>query len=145
MYIFIYFIIIIYFIFYFILFYFYLTWSKLHVDSMHSSTVHLGHMQCLVCFCDLPLDLGPVLETHPNRKSHTIIESTHKGVNHRSKYVTRVQQQRPESPTVTLTWHACKYKVHKLPQRHILFFSFLLLLFFLSFLLLLLLLLFFTL
>ena len=46
------------------------------------------------------------------------------------KYVTRVQQQRPESPTVTLTWHACKskpidglrckYKVHKLHQRHML-------------------------
>ena len=30
-----------------------------------------------------------------------------------SKYVTQVQQQRPDSPTVTLTWHACKYKVHK--------------------------------
>ena len=28
-------------------------------------------------------------------------ESTHKGVNWRSKYVTQVQQQRPESPTVT--------------------------------------------
>ena len=28
-------------------------------------------------------------------------ESTHKGVKHRSKYVTQVQQQRPESPTVT--------------------------------------------
>ena len=26
----------------------------------------------------------------------------------------------PESPTVTLTWHACKYKVHKLHQRYIL-------------------------
>ena len=24
----------------------------------------------------------------------------------RSKYVTQVQQQRPEPPTVTLTWHA---------------------------------------
>ena len=32
--------------------------------------------------------------------------STHKGVNQRSK---QTQQQRPESPTVTLTWHACKY------------------------------------
>ena len=41
-------------------------------------------------------------------------QSTHKGVNQRSKYITQVQQQRPESPTVTLTWHACKYKVHKL-------------------------------
>ena len=47
-------------------------------------------------------------------------ESTHKGVNQRSKYVTEVQQQRPESPTVTLTWHACKYKVHKLRQSYIL-------------------------
>ena len=46
-------------------------------------------------------------------------ESTHKGVNLRSKYVTQVQQQRPESPTVTLTWHACKYKVHKLHHRYI--------------------------
>ena len=25
------------------------------------------------------------------------------------------EQQRPESATVTLTWHASKYKVHKLP------------------------------
>ena len=33
---------------------------------------------------------------------------------------TQVQQQRPESPTVTFTWHACKYKVHKLHKRYIL-------------------------
>ena len=37
-------------------------------------------------------------------------ESTHKGVNQRSKYVTQVHQQRPESCTVTLYWHACKYR-----------------------------------
>ena len=49
----------------------------------------------------------------------------HKGVKKRSKYVTRVQQQRPESPTVTLTWHACKYKVHKLHQRYMLNFMYL--------------------
>ena len=30
--------------------------------------------------------------------------------------VTQVQQQRPELPTVILTWHACKYKVQKLHQ-----------------------------
>ena len=42
------------------------------------------------------------------------------GVNQRSKYVTQAQQQRPSSPTVTLTWHACKYRVHKLHQRYIL-------------------------
>ena len=33
------------------------------------------------------------------------------------KYVTQTQQQRPESLRVTLTWHACKHKVHKLHQR----------------------------
>ena len=43
-----------------------------------------------------------------------------KGVNQHSKYVTQAQQQRPQPPTVTLTWHACKYKVHKLHQRYIL-------------------------
>ena len=48
-----------------------------------------------------------------------VVESTNKGVNLRSKYVTYVQQQRPESPTVTLTWHACKYKVHTFQQRYI--------------------------
>ena len=47
-------------------------------------------------------------------------ESTHKGVNQLSKCVTQVQQKRPEQPMVTFTWHACKYKVHKLHQRHIL-------------------------
>ena len=36
------------------------------------------------------------------------------------KYVTQVQQQSAESPTVTLTRHACKYKVHKLHQRYML-------------------------
>ena len=30
-----------------------------------------------------------------------------KRVNYRSKYVTQVQQQGPESPSVTLTWHTC--------------------------------------
>ena len=38
--------------------------------------------------------------------------------------MTQIQQQRPESCTVTLTWHACKYKVHELHQRYILFSSF---------------------
>ena len=46
-------------------------------------------------------------------------ESTHKGVNQHSKYIIQVQQQRPESPMVTLIWHACKYNVHKLHQRYI--------------------------
>ena len=33
---------------------------------------------------------------------------------------TNTTQQRPESPMVNLTWHACKYNVHKLHQRYIL-------------------------
>ena len=49
-----------------------------------------------------------------------MVDSAHKGVNQPSKYATQAQQQRPESPTVTLTWHACKYKVQKLHQRYIL-------------------------
>ena len=45
--------------------------------------------------------------------------STKKGiVNQRWKDVAQTQQQRPESLTVTLTWHATKYKVHKLHQRY---------------------------
>ena len=43
-------------------------------------------------------------------------KSTHRGVNQHSKDVTEAQQQRPESPTVTLSWHACKYKVHTLTR-----------------------------
>ena len=46
-------------------------------------------------------------------------ESTNKGVNLRSKDDTQTQQQRPESPTVTLIWLASKYKEHKLHQRYI--------------------------
>ena len=42
--------------------------------------------------------------------------STHTGVNLHSKYITQVQQQRPESPMVTLTWHVCKYDVQKPPE-----------------------------
>ena len=41
-----------------------------------------------------------------------------------SKYVTQVQE-RPESPTVTLTWHAYKYNVHKLRQMYIFEFMYL--------------------
>ena len=41
------------------------------------------------------------------------MELTHKGDNKRSKYVTQLQQQRLASPKVTLTWQACKHKVHK--------------------------------
>ena len=50
----------------------------------------------------------------------SILKNQHKGINQRWKYVAQVQQQRPELPTVTSTWHACGYKVHKLRQRYML-------------------------
>ena len=61
-------------------------------------------------------------EFHTNRKQPGPQRSgwINKGVNQRSKYVTQVHQQRTESPTVTLTWHACKYYVPELHQRYIL-------------------------
>ena len=37
-----------------------------------------------------------------------------------NKGVKQTQQQRPESPLVTHTWHANKFKVHKLHQRYVL-------------------------
>ena len=43
-----------------------------------------------------------------------------RGINQRSKVVTQRQERRPELPTVTLIWHASKYKVHKLHQWHML-------------------------
>ena len=46
-------------------------------------------------------------------------QSTHKGVKQRSKDATQRQQQRPQSLTVTFTWHAGKYEVHKLHERYI--------------------------
>ena len=55
----------------------------------------------------------------PTRVNISLKVSTHKGVNWRSKYITQVQQQRPKSPRVTLTWHSSRYKVHKLYQRYI--------------------------
>ena len=60
-------------------------------------------------------------------EQHTLFsgwdESTNKGVNQSSKYITQVQQQRPQSPTVTLIWHSCKYNVPSLHQRDILIYS----------------------
>ena len=52
--------------------------------------------------------IGYLKETTKRRGSNVNVTSkpTHKGVNQRSKYVTQVQQQRPELPTATLTWHA---------------------------------------
>ena len=56
-----------------------------------------------------------VITTH-----RSSVGSTHKGVNQHSKYVTHVQQQRPESLTATHIWHGCEYKIRKLHQLYIL-------------------------
>ena len=66
----------------------------------------------------LPLPPPPPPPPPPPTLSSFPPDSTHKGANQRSKYVTQVQQ-RPDSSTVTLTCHECKYKVHKLLQRFI--------------------------
>ena len=49
------------------------------------------------------LKSGYLSETE--RGPERFAESTNKGVNEHSKYV--IQQQRPEWPTVIVTWHAC--------------------------------------
>ena len=69
------------------------------------------------CVCELLLCIKNLKQ---NEAQSARAESTHKGVNQHLKYATQVQQQRRESPAVTLTWRACKYKVHKLHQGHIL-------------------------
>ena len=51
-------------------------------------------------------------------------ESTHKGVNQRSKDVTQTQHQRPESPAVTPTWHASKYKDDDVPLAEFIYLEF---------------------
>ena len=77
------------------------------------STKHVVHTTKFVA-CSLALPCSqPVAQ--PNL---VVAKSTHKGVNQRSEYVTQVQQ-RPDLSMGTLTWHACKYKVHKLHQRYI--------------------------
>ena len=65
---------------------------------------------------------GPSVGINNNGYNEHFVQkqSAHDGVNQRSKDVTQTQQQRPESPAVTLTWHASKYKVHELHQRYIL-------------------------
>ena len=86
---------------------------------------------CLFCCCCFYYRIHTkVLWIHinmnlkQNEAQSARAESTHKGVNQRSKDVTQTQQQRPESPMVTVTWHACKYKVHKLHQCLLVFFCF---------------------
>ena len=97
--------------------------QKTHKKTVTLVTLSPYGMHCFVTVSfHTPSDSHSVQlsgESH-NDKNKWVEKSTHKGVNQRSKYETQVRQQRPESPTVTLTWHACKYKVRKLHQRYIL-------------------------
>ena len=88
-------------------------------------------MQCCHCSLSLPSSLTSslilcvcvcvcVCARMYSDSVFEIMTIQNKGVNYRRKYVTQVQQQRSESPTVALTRHACKYKVHKLHQRYVL-------------------------
>ena len=75
----------------------------------------LHNCDCVMDHCSRQSNAWPVIHT---------TESTHKC----SKYVWQVQQQRPESPAVTLTWHERKYKyinsttgtfyMHSWPEFH---------------------------
>ena len=58
-----------------------------------------------------------ILNLKQNEAQSAHAESTHKGASQRLKHATQVQQRR-ESPTTTLTWIACKCKVHKLMPVH---------------------------
>ena len=56
---------------------------------------------------------GPVPGERGSQLLHVVWhQSAHKGVNQCLKCVPQIQQQRPESPTVSLTWHEYKYKGH---------------------------------
>ena len=71
----------------------------------------LAHIECRSS------SVGRCVNLKQNEAQNACAESANKGVNYHSKYVTEVRQ-RPESPTVTLNWHACKYKAHTRHQRN---------------------------
>ena len=72
----------------------------------------------------LPQKLNLFISQFSAAKSNKISavqnQPMHKGVNWRLEDVTQTQQQRSELPTVTLTRHASKYKVHKFHHRYVL-------------------------
>jgi len=69
----------------------------------------------MVQLLEVPVKIQKKLKQ--NLAQSTCAESTHRGVNWCLKDVIQLQaqQQRPESPIITLTWYACKvnFKVHK--------------------------------
>jgi len=78
-------------------------------------------VQCSIFNCSSSLNSGSSTDNflHLNynlkqNESQSARADSNKGANLRTKDVTHTQQQRPEWLTGTVTWHACKYKVHKL-------------------------------
>ena len=82
--------------------------SETHAATYRSVTV--WNTCCNLSECD---------NLKQNEAQSACAESANKGVNKLSKDVTQTQQQRPELLTVTLTWRASKYKVHKFHQSYI--------------------------
>ena len=62
-----------------------------------------------------------VARTHTQTHTHTHMDACTHTHTHGCIHTHTHTQQKPESPVVTLTWHASKYKVHKLHQRYILY------------------------
>ena len=70
----------------------------------------------LACIC--ALFSREILQIWNRTRPRAVVQNQHtRALINAQKYITQVQQQTPESPTVPLTWHACKYKVHKLHHR----------------------------
>ena len=70
----------------------------------------------LACIC--ALFSREMLQIWNRTRPRAVVQNQHtRALINAQKYITQVQQQTPESPTVPLTWHACKYKVHKLHHR----------------------------
>ena len=65
----------------------------------------------------LEFDVPSTAYGHLRQYIWHIIEKSLKGVNSHLKDATQTKQ-RPQSPTVVLTWHVSEYKVHKLHQIH---------------------------
>ena len=94
------------------------------VHALHRcNKVHNYSQKSLACSnCSATLSIGSLYDLHGGRRVRRTLsiwlntqgswtgarKSSHKGANWRSKDVTQAQQQRPELPTVTLTWHACE-------------------------------------
>ena len=79
-----------------------------HKYSTVQNVLKLKESQLQLIFLSIP---------HTTKETIPYVLQINKG-NERCSTKQGTQQQRPELPTVTLTWHASKHKVHKPHQRH---------------------------